>query len=62
MKITIRHEPASSANAPNETCVWIVGDDGETTQTEYLKEGEQTEIELTPTLTVAATPPLPIAA
>lgn len=47
MKINIRHEPATEADdprgseaSPDRACVWIVGDDGETTDTKYL-EGEE---------------------
>lgn len=60
MKITIRHEPPTAENAPGQTCVWIIGDDGETTQTEYLEPGQQTEIAVDQKLTAAATPPAPI--
>lgn len=44
MKIVVRHEGASDQEV-EQTCVWIVGDDGETTLgTEYLKPGEQVDV------------------
>lgn len=46
VKITVRHETDSSTNAPGEACVWLVGDDGEAVQTEYLKAGESVDIEI----------------
>lgn len=46
MKVVVRHEPATSENAPEDTCVWAIGDDGETIATAYLKEGEQVDIEV----------------
>lgn len=47
MKIVIRHEPAGSqGNEDSQTCVWTIGDDGETQATEYLKEGEQVDLDV----------------
>lgn len=43
MKIVVRHEGATDQEV-EQTCVWVVGDDGETTGTEYLKPGEQVDL------------------
>lgn len=45
MKIVVRHEGAS-AQEVEQTCVWIVGDDGETIGTEYLKPGQQVDVDV----------------
>lgn len=56
MKITVRHEPATDAgdppgsqDTPDQACVWVVGDDGETLAdgTRYLTDGESVEIDIT---------------
>lgn len=61
MKINVRHEPATAADEPpgseateERTCVWIVGDDGETQNTAYPKPGEQVTIDVTTTPAVTA--------
>ncbi len=45
MKIVVRHEGLSDQEV-EQTCVWVVGDDGETVSTEYLKPGEQVDIQI----------------
>lgn len=53
MKINVRHEEATEAGSPEgseatpeRACVWVVGDDGETTDTEYLAPGEKVSIDV----------------
>lgn len=54
MKINIRQDPPRPATeqdgiaAPAQSCVWIVGDDGETRETAYLTEGQELTIETAP--------------
>lgn len=70
MKINVRHEPATKPDegtaemgavaTPDRTCVWIVGDDNETLQTEYLDAGQKTEIDVSTSTSIAATAPQPI--
>lgn len=51
MKINVRHESATEvaegveAHGPRSV-VWVVGDDGETTDTRYLDPGEETSIDV----------------
>lgn len=45
MKINVRHEGATDQEV-EQTCVWVVGDDGETVSTSYLKPGEKVGIEI----------------
>lgn len=54
MKINIRHEAATPENGSDvdQTCVWVVGDDGETVSTAYLVEGEQVGIEVGATASI----------
>lgn len=51
MKINVRHESAQEVaeetqSHPARTCVWIVGDDGETQDTAYLEPGQALPIEI----------------
>lgn len=53
MKINVRNEPATAADepagseaTPARTCVWVVGDDGETQSTAYPQPGEEVSIEI----------------
>jgi hypothetical protein len=53
MKIVVRHEGATDQEV-EQTCVWIVGDDGETVGTEYLKPGEQVDVDVSGTASIEA--------
>lgn len=51
MKINIRQEAATPAGEPegsegtkDRSCIWVVGDDGETVSTTYLDPGQQVSI------------------
>jgi len=61
MKINVRHEAATAANEPEgseateeQTCVWVVGEDGVTLTTSYLKPGEKVEIALSASASVVS--------
>lgn len=49
MKIIVQHQAAIEGENPQaeQTCVWIVGDDGETLDegTSYLKAGQEVELD-----------------
>lgn len=53
MKVVVRHEGASEQEV-EQTCVWVVGDDGETISTEYLKPGEQVDLTVSGEATIDA--------
>lgn len=44
MHINVRQEVGDDGS--HTTCVWVVGDDGETQKTSYLKDGEQVSVEV----------------
>lgn len=44
MHINVRQEVGDDGS--HTTCVWVVGDDGETQKTSYLKDGEQVAVEV----------------
>lgn len=45
MKIVVRHE-VGTEDGSQTTCVWSIGDDGETIDTVYLDGGQQVDIEV----------------
>lgn len=62
MKVNVQHIPATKPGedspegaeaTPEQSCVWVVGDDGETISTEYLKVGEQVSIEIGATASIS---------